>query len=289
MNHSACSPGSPTSVRCRRTDNAGPAWPSSAPSCAATSAATAASTLPSRTGRGCPARHVRCCPAVPRRALVRTSYVAPTRRVVIAPGERRPTSRNALGGRPDAHGLAQLDWCDPDRRFAFAALEPQLPPVRRCPEPQTVIRDGCEFAALVNRSWTRQLVVAWTRPASLGAELPRAAGDVSAYRTLSFRTVNVDKRNPVPRQPSRPRDPAARRPAPRSPRPPRGGGGERISSACLPRLAAGCDSSCSTTSGSPSGASAASTCAGWQPSSCASACADAEPDRSSWRTWPFQP
>jgi hypothetical protein len=54
--------------------------------------------------------------------------------------------------------------------------------------------------AIINRSWTRQLVIAWTRPASLIAELPPAAGDVSAYRTLGFRTaVNVDPRNPAPR------------------------------------------------------------------------------------------
>ena len=138
--------------------------------------------------------------AVPCRALVRTSYVAPGRRVVIAPGKQRPTSRNALGGRLRAQGLAQLGWCDPDRGFGLAALEPQRPPVRRCPGPQTVIRNGREFVAIINRSWTRQLVIAWTRPASLIAELPPAAGDVSAYRTLSFRTaVNVDPRNPAPR------------------------------------------------------------------------------------------
>jgi hypothetical protein len=62
-----------------------------------------------------------------------------------------------------------------------------------------VIEQGM-FTAIVNRSWTRQLVVAWNRPARLVARLPRAAGDVSGYRPLSFRTaVNVDKRNPEPR------------------------------------------------------------------------------------------
>lgn len=200
MNDSACSPGSPTSVRLspdgqRRTGLAliGAFMRRYVGGDRRFDAAL-------QNGARLPRSACSVLPAAPCRALVRTSYVAPRRRVVIGPGEQRPTSRNALGGRLDAHGLAQLDWCDPDRGFAFAALEPQLPPVRRCPGPQTVIRDGREFAALVNRSWTRQLVVAWTRPASLVAELPRAAGDVSAYRTLSFRTaVNVDKRNPVPR------------------------------------------------------------------------------------------
>ena len=67
---------------------------------------------------------------------MRTSYVAPGRRVLIAPGKQRPTSRNALGGRLRAQGLAQLGWCDPDRGFGLSALEPQRPPVRRCPGPR---------------------------------------------------------------------------------------------------------------------------------------------------------
>lgn len=50
-----------------------------------------------------------------------------------------------------------------------------------------------------NRSWTRQLVLAWNHPGRVVAELPRAAGDVSGYRTLVFRAaVNVDGRNPKP-------------------------------------------------------------------------------------------
>jgi hypothetical protein len=136
---------------------------------------------------------------VPCQAQVRTSYVAPRRRVLIGPGEQRPTSRNALGGRLRGAGLAKLAWCDPDLGFAFGAPEPQQPPVRRCPGPQAVI-EGNDPTAVVNRSWTRQLVVAWNHRARLVAEVPRAAGNVSRFRTLSFRTaVNVDDRNPKPR------------------------------------------------------------------------------------------
>ena len=52
---------------------------------------------------------------------------------------------------------------------------------------------------MINRSWTRQLVVDWNHPASLVAELPGAAGNVSGYRTVGFRVaVNVDRRNPQP-------------------------------------------------------------------------------------------
>jgi hypothetical protein len=200
MNDSACSPGSPTSVRLspggqRRTGLAliGAFMRRYVGGDRRFDAVL-------QNGLRLPRSACSAPPAVPCRALVRTSYVAPRRRVLVDPGERRPTSRNALGGRLDARGLAQLGWCDPDRGFASAALEPQRPPVRRCPGPETVVRDGRGFAALVNRSWTRQLVVAWTRPARLVAELPRAAGNVSAYRTLSFRTaVNVDRRNPAPR------------------------------------------------------------------------------------------
>ena len=72
--------------------------------------------------------------------------------------------------------------------------------MRRCPGPQTVFQEG-DFAAIVNRSWTRQLVVAWNHPARLVAELPPAAANVSAYRTIGFRTaVNLDRRNPEPRR-----------------------------------------------------------------------------------------
>ena len=143
-----------------------------------------------------------CAPprGVPCRALVRTSYVAPRRRVVIGPGERRPTSRDALGGRLRGRGLAKLSWCDPDRGFAAGAPEPPGPAVRRCPGPQTLTTEE-ELVRVVNRSWTRQLVVAWNHPARLVAELPRGAGNVSSYRTLGFRTaVNVDGRNPEPRR-----------------------------------------------------------------------------------------
>jgi len=136
---------------------------------------------------------------VPCRAQVRTSYIAPHRRVLIGPGQEHPTSRNALGGRLRARGLAKLAWCDPDLGFAFGAPEPQQPPVRRCPGPETVIEGGVP-TAVVNRSWTPQLVVDWNHPARLVADVPRASGNVSRFRTLSFRTaVNVDRRNPKPR------------------------------------------------------------------------------------------
>jgi hypothetical protein len=144
------------------------------------------------------------CPAlraVPCGALVRSSYVAPApRRVVVGPGARRPLSRNALGGRLFARGLSRLDWCDPDEGFSAGAVEPPRPPVRRCPGPLTVINfDTGEIERVINRSWTRQLVVAWNRSARLVAKLPRAAGDVSRFGTLGFRAaVNLDGRNPMP-------------------------------------------------------------------------------------------
>jgi hypothetical protein len=124
-----------------------------------------------------------CAPprGVPCRALVRTSYVAPRRRVVIGPGKRRPTSRHAVGGRLRGRGLAKLSWCDPDRGFAAGAPEPPGPAVRRCPGPQTVITEEEEFVRLVNRSWTRQLVVAWNHAARLVAELPPAGHALAQF------------------------------------------------------------------------------------------------------------
>ena len=137
-------------------------------------------------------------PAVPCDALVRASYIAPSRRLLIGPGATHPLSRDAVGGALRATGL-RLDWCDPDQGAPGGAPTPPGPELRRCPGPHTVIIGGDHVKRLVNRSGTRQLVVDWNRPARLVAELPDAAGNAAGYRTLGFRVaVNVDRRNPEP-------------------------------------------------------------------------------------------
>lgn len=116
---------------------------------------------------------------------VRASYIAPkaNRRLVIGPAALKTTSRNNFGGSIRANGL-KLSWCD-------AREKDYLDPLKRCPG----FLGGDE--SVINRSWTRQLVIDWKRQSRLVTTLPATAADASAFRDLVFRAVTtLSGRNP---------------------------------------------------------------------------------------------
>ena len=110
---------------------------------------------------------------------VRPSYIAPQgqRLVLIGPG------RKATRG-IDHQGL-DLSWCDP--------REPKYDrPIRGCPGG----RGGGE--SMVNRSWTRQLLITWKKASTITKPVPEGNQDVSGFGNLTFRAVTTfSPRNPI--------------------------------------------------------------------------------------------
>ncbi len=134
---------------------------------------------------GCPALRGVACPE-----LFKTSYVAPaaTRQDVIRPEASNPLGLSAAGGELTGTGFATYDWCNEDRDQRSGAQ------IKPCP-PNGV---GTSTAS-TNRSFGRQLTLAWDGPATLRAQLAGAARDATRFGTLSLRTaVNfADARNPA--------------------------------------------------------------------------------------------
>ncbi len=121
--------------------------------------------------------------------LVKTSYIAPAaqRQDVIRPDAVNPLGIDATGGSLSGAGFATYDWCNEDRDQITGAQ------IRACP-PNGV---GTSTAS-VNRSFGRQLTLAWDGPATLRARLIGAARNAARFGTLSLRAaVNwKDPRNP---------------------------------------------------------------------------------------------
>ena len=122
--------------------------------------------------------------------LVKTSYVAPAaqRQDVIRPEADNPLGLDAAGGELTGNGFATYDWCNEDRdQITGTQIKP-------CP-PNGV---GTSTAS-TNRSFGRQLTLAWDGPAALRAQLVGAARDATRFGALSLRAaVNfADLRNPV--------------------------------------------------------------------------------------------
>ena len=122
--------------------------------------------------------------------LFKTSYVAPaaTRQDVIRPEASFPLEVNAAGGELSATGFATYDWCNEDRDQIRGAQ------IKACP-PNGV---GTSTAS-TNRSFGRQLTLAWDGPATLRAQLVGGARNAARFGTLSLRAaVNfADPRNPA--------------------------------------------------------------------------------------------
>jgi len=167
-----------------------------------------------------------------------TNYFdAPAGRLdVIEPGGDQPLTVDAAGGaltgsgfsnpfkNPDGTAPANgytpaadtsggYDWCNPEPlQFVGTAQNPPKA-AKPCPLPaldgpggQANEREN----APVNRSYGNQLALAWDRPASLAAQLPARAGNVSGFTTLALSAaVNYfDTRN-VQRTPGNASDPRA--------------------------------------------------------------------------------
>lgn len=117
---------------------------------------------------------------------VKESYIAPAgqRQDVIRPEGQSPLTLDAAGGSMAGTGFSTYDWCNEDRQQATGTQ------IKACPP---------NAASSVNRSFGRQLTLAWDAPATLKAGLVGAARDASKYGTLSLRAaVNfLDPRNPV--------------------------------------------------------------------------------------------
>jgi hypothetical protein len=155
-----------------------------------------------------------------------TSYFGPggRRRDVIRPEPENALNVNALGGRLSGSGFANpykdsagvapatgfdpapdtpggYDWCTPEPlNFTGSPFPTSDKP---CPLPaNTAVTPGSQSnereQAPVNRSYGRQLALAWDNPATLDAAVPAKHGDVSSYGTLALAAaVNFfDLRNP---------------------------------------------------------------------------------------------
>ena len=118
---------------------------------------------------------------------IRSSYIAPAseRMLVLSPiGGRGALKRNVLGGSIKKYGLS-LDWCDAvEIRFQEQK--------RRCPGPL----GGPE--SILNRSWTRQLVVAWKKSSNITTAIPAEKADVSNFADLDIRaSTTLSASNPT--------------------------------------------------------------------------------------------
>jgi hypothetical protein len=122
--------------------------------------------------------------------LVKTSYIAPAaqRQDVIRPEAVNPLGIDAAGGSLSGTGFATYDWCNEDRDQITGSQ------IKACP-PNGV---GTSTAS-VNRSFGRQLTLAWDGSATLRARLIGASRNAARFGTLSLRAaVNwKDARNPV--------------------------------------------------------------------------------------------
>jgi hypothetical protein len=103
---------------------------------------------------------------------VMTSYVAPAarRRLLIEPGATSPLAVNALGGTLAATGFFTAKACTPFNQAG-------------------VIDGGTGCGSRPNRSSTRQLTLAWLGAATLRADVPAAAANVSGYGALHLRAA----------------------------------------------------------------------------------------------------
>jgi dienelactone hydrolase len=161
-----------------------------------------------------------------------TFFAPPDERLdVIRPDTEHPLTMSALGSKMSGSGFANpypatggvepqpattpqgYDWCNPDPK----QTEPTLlgganppPAAKPCPLPAVSALGGQSSSARerapVNRSYGRQLAVAWDEPvqttgepATLSVPIPAADGDVSEYKDLALGAgVNFfDPRNPV--------------------------------------------------------------------------------------------
>lgn len=132
------------------------------------------------------------CPTlrgVPCDDLVKTSYIAPAgeRQDIIRPEASNPLTLNATGGELKGEGFATFDACNNDRQGGSTAI------IKSCAITGDTLSSG------VNRSFGRQLMVAWQGKAKISAGLVGAGRDASKWDALSLRAaVNYgDARNPV--------------------------------------------------------------------------------------------
>ena len=142
---------------------------------------TAASALPTSM---CPTLRGVACPE-----LVKTSYIAPAaqRQDIIRPEATNPKTIDAAGGDLTATGFATFEDCNEDRDQITGT---QIKPCPPNPSPNST--------ASTNRSFGRQLTLAWDGPASLRADLVGGARNAVRFGALSLRAaVNYgDPRNP---------------------------------------------------------------------------------------------
>jgi hypothetical protein len=115
--------------------------------------------------------------------VVMGSYVAPAarRKLLIEPGASSPTTVNAFGGALSATGFQTAKACTPFNQAG-------------------TIDGGTGCGSRPNRSSTRQLTLAWAGPATLRADIPAAAANVSGFGALHLRAAtNFDSPlNPGP-------------------------------------------------------------------------------------------
>ena len=104
--------------------------------------------------------------------VVMGSYVAPAarRKLLIEPGATSPLTVNAMGGALAATGFLTARSCTPFNQAG-------------------AIDGGTGCGSRPNRSSTRQFTLAWAGAATLRADLPAAASNVSGYGALHLRAA----------------------------------------------------------------------------------------------------
>jgi hypothetical protein len=122
---------------------------------------------------------------------VTVGYLGPaaSRRMLVTPNaDATALTQTADGGALSARGFAAYAFCDPKADTGADGGNR---------DPGRGLMDTCPTHP--NRSRARQLTLAWGGPATLRAELGTEGGDVSAFRSLTFRAaVNyTDARNPT--------------------------------------------------------------------------------------------
>jgi hypothetical protein len=156
---------------------------------------------------------------------VSTSFFPPAeeRLDVIRPDVDEPLAMSALGTPLKSSGFANpflkgggvsprpgttasgLDWCNPEPKQAEPVPlgEDGYPTAMRpCPLPAPSAlggQSGVREQGPVNQSYSRQLAVAWEKPAAIKTTIPAASSDVSGYKVLALAAaVNFfDTRNPA--------------------------------------------------------------------------------------------
>jgi hypothetical protein len=104
--------------------------------------------------------------------VVMGSYVAPAarRKLLIEPGATSPTTVNAMGGALVATGFRTAKACTPFNQAG-------------------TIGGGTGCGSIPNRSSTRQFTLDWITPATLRADVPAAAANVSGFGALHLRAA----------------------------------------------------------------------------------------------------